>query len=302
MKLGFIIVLCSLFSHTLWAQDQFSVYFESNKFSLTPKESTRLNAWVQANQGCKIIGAHGFCDEDGSSSMNDTLAKNRVQAIFQLLKNQIQFRADFSSRSFGELHQMSNNKAENRRVTLFYLQQKDLARENEVLGIVAPQPETQALTKVIAPKPIIPYPTQLQFENPDGTSTTYALDQDFMQTVTAAKVGDKIRLKDLNFVINTFMVENRSKAKLFELLLVMQRNPTLHIEIQGHLCCMPTDKQDLSTQRAKAIKNFLLLKGIDESRVTYKGFGSTQPLFPLPEQDEAQRAANRRVEIVITGY
>jgi outer membrane protein OmpA-like peptidoglycan-associated protein len=65
---------------------------------------------------------------------------------------------------------------------------------------------------------------------------------------------------------------------------------------------MPTDKQDLSTQRAKAIKNFLLMKGIDESRVTYKGFGSSQPIFPIPEKDESQRAANRRVEIVITGY
>jgi outer membrane protein OmpA-like peptidoglycan-associated protein len=42
------------------------------------------------------------------------------------------------------------------------------------------------------------------------------------------------------------------------------------------------------------------MKGIDESRVTYKGFGSSQPLFPIPEKDEAQRAANRRVEIVIT--
>ncbi|MBU3682274.1 MAG: OmpA family protein [Flavobacterium sp.] len=278
------------------AQDQFSVYFDSNKFTLTAKESARLAEWAKANSGSKVIGAHGFCDEDGSSAMNDTLAKNRVKTIYQFLQNQVQFRADFSSRSFGELHKMSANKAENRRVTLFYLQQKDLSRENELVGIVVPE------TKVVEPKPIIPYPTQLVFENPDGSKSTFELNQEFMQTVTAAKLGDKILLKDLNFVINTFMVENRSKAKLYELLVVMQRNPELKIEIQGHLCCMPSDKQDLSTQRAKAIKNFLLLKGIEESRVTYKGFGSSQPLFPIPEKDEAQRAANRRVEILITGY
>lgn len=296
MKLGIFIVLFGFLPLSVWAQDQFSVYFDSNKFSLTPKESARLTDWAKANTGSKVVGAHGFCDEDGSSFLNDTLAKNRVNAIYQFLQNQVQFRADFSSRSFGELHQMSTNKAENRRVTLFYLQQKDLSRENELLGLPMPAPE------VVVPKPIIPYPTQLVFENPDGSKSTFELNQEFMQTITAAKLGDKILLKDLNFVINTFMVENRSKAKLFELLLVMQRNPELKIEIQGHLCCMPTDKQDLSTQRAKAIKNFLLLKGIDESRVTYKGFGSSQPIFPIPEKDETQRAANRRVEIVITGY
>ncbi|MFZ4436648.1 MAG: OmpA family protein [Flavobacterium psychrophilum] len=296
MKLGIFIALFGFLPLSVWAQDQFSVYFDSNKFSLTPKESARLTDWAKANAGSKVVGAHGFCDEDGSSFLNDTLAKNRVNAIYQFLQNQVQFRADFSSRSFGELHQMSTNKAENRRVTLFYLQQKDLSRENELLGLPMPAPE------VAEPKPIIPYPTQLVFENPDGSKSTFALNQEFMQTITAARLGDKILLKDLNFVINTFMVENRSKAKLFELLLVMQRNPQLKIEIQGHLCCMPTDKQDLSTQRAKAIKNFLLLKGIDESRVTYKGFGSSQPIFPIPEKDETQRAANRRVEIVITGY
>jgi outer membrane protein OmpA-like peptidoglycan-associated protein len=296
MKLRILFVLCSFLSLSVEAQDQFSVYFDSNKFSLTAKEANRLTDWVQQNPGIKVVGAHGFCDEDGNNSLNDTLAQNRVKAIFQLLQNQVQFRADFTSRSFGELHQMSANKAENRRVTLFYLQPKDLERENEILGILTPSPEP------VTPKPIIPYPAQLVFENPDGTNSTLELDQAFMQTVTAAKVGDKIRLKDLNFVINTFMVENRSKVKLFELLLVMQRNPELKIEIQGHLCCMPSDKQDLSTQRAKAIKNFLLLKGIDESRVTYKGFGSSQPIFPIPEKDETQRAANRRVEIVITGY
>lgn len=293
MKLGIFFVLLGFLSLSVVAQDQFSVYFDSNKFTLTPKETTRLSEWAKDHAGAKVLGAHGFCDEDGSSAINDTLAKNRVNTIYQLLQNQIQFRSDFSSRSFGELHQMSTTKAENRRVTLFYLQSNDLARENELLGIVVPE------AKAAEPNPIILYPTQLVFENPDGSKSTFELSQEFMQTVTAAKLGDKILLKDLNFVINTFMVENRSKAKLYELLLVMQRNPNLKIDIQGHLCCMPSDKQDLSTQRAKAIKNFLLMKGIDENRVTYKGFGSSQPQFPIPEKDEAQRAANRRVEIVI---
>ena len=33
--------------------------------------------------------------------------------------------------------------------------------------------------------------------------------------------------------------------------------------------------------------------------MTYIGFGSTVPLFSLPEKNEQERAANRRVEILI---
>ena len=73
----------------------------------------------------------------------------------------------------------------------------------------------------------------------------------------------------------------------------------MKVEIHGHLCCMPTDRTDLSGQRAKAIRNFLTGNGIDKSRLSYKGFGSTQPIYPIPEKNEAERAANRRVEILI---
>jgi outer membrane protein OmpA-like peptidoglycan-associated protein len=79
----------------------------------------------------------------------------------------------------------------------------------------------------------------------------------------------------------------------------MKNNPNLKIEIQGHLCCMPVDRLDLSTQRAKSINNFLVANGINEERITFKGFGSTQPIYSLPEKDEVQRSANRRVEILI---
>ena len=120
-----------------------------------------------------------------------------------------------------------------------------------------------------------------------------------MQKMTEAGVGQKLKLENLNFIINTYIVVPQSKGKMYELLLVMKNNPNLKIEIQGHLCCMPTDRLDLSTQRAKAVNNFLVANGINEERITFKGFGSTQPIYVLPEKDEAQRSANRRVEILI---
>ena len=39
--------------------------------------------------------------------------------------------------------------------------------------------------------------------------------------------------------------------------------------------------------------------GISPDRMTYVGFDATQPLFPIPEKNEEERKANRRVEIMI---
>jgi len=120
-----------------------------------------------------------------------------------------------------------------------------------------------------------------------------------MKKIAAARVGEKLKIEHLNFVINTFAVELESRVKLYELLMVLTKNPDLKIEIQGHLCCMPIDRLDLSTQRAKAVYRFLINNNIEKERLSYKGFGSTMPIYPLPEKDEKERAANRRVEIEI---
>ena len=292
MKLVFLTFFCILSTAFVAAQEQFSVYFDSNKFELTTKETKSLNQWIAPNPDIKILGIHGFTDEDGSSGFNDTLAKNRINFIYNLIKDKIKIREDFKTRSFGELHQLSKIKSENRKVTLFYIEAKDLARENEILGIKEVPPVAEI-------KEIIRYPEKLVFDNPDGTKSEYKLDVDFMNKIAETRVGDKLKIDNLNFKINTFIVVPESKGKMYELLVVLQKNPKLKIEIQGHLCCMPVDRLDLSTQRAKAINNFLVANGINENRLTFRGFGSTNPVFPLPEKDESQRAANRRVEIEI---
>lgn len=291
MKFFIQLVIFLSFSTLAIGQSQFSIYFDSNKYELTSLESNKLNQWISSNPKVKIVGIHGFCDEDGSSSFNDTLAKNRINFVYTFIKNKIAIRDDFKTRSFGELHTLSKIKAENRKVTLFYIEANDLSRENQILGIKE--------EPIQLPKAVIKYPEKLVFDNPDGTSSEYKLDVAFMQKMTEAGVGQKLKLENLNFIINTYIVVQQSKGKMYELLLVMKNNPNLKIEIQGHLCCMPVDRLDLSTQRAKSINNFLVANGINEERITFKGFGSTQPIYSLPEKDEVQRSANRRVEILI---
>ena len=292
MKLNFLLLLFLFSIASVIAQEQFSIYFESNKYEFTPSESQRLSLWINENPMIKVLGIQGFCDEDGSFGFNDTLAKKRIHFVYNIIKDKVNIREDFKTRSFGELHYLSKIKSENRKVTLFYIESKDFNRENEIIGI---KEET-----VVLPKEPIQYPEKLVFDNPDGSQSEYKLDIDFMQKMSEASLGQKLKLENLNFQINTFIVVPNSKGKMYELLVVMQKNPNLKIEIQGHLCCMPIDRLDLSTQRAKAINNFLVANGINEKRLTFKGFGSSHSIYALPEKDETQRAANRRVEIMIT--
>ncbi|NNT72821.1 OmpA family protein [Flavobacterium sp. IMCC34852] len=288
-----IIVFILLITANALAQEQLSLYFDSNKFELTKKEINKLNQWILANNNNKIVAIHGFTDEDGTSGFNDTLAQKRVDFVFQIVKDQIKIREDFKTLSFGEKFNQSLVKSENRKVTIYYILEKDLPREEEILGLKP--------VKIVEdlPKPDIDFPEKLVFENPNGTQSEYKLDRAFMNQINKAKTGEKLKIENLNFIINTFAVVNESRGKLYELLLVLQNNSQLKIEIQGHLCCMPNDRLDLSTQRAKAIYNFLVANQIYPARLSYKGFGSKQPIYPIPEKNEAERAANRRVEILI---
>jgi len=291
MKFTALIVFC-LMSLGISAQENFSVYFDSNKSDLKKTEDDKLQNWIANHKEVRIVAINGYTDEDGTIGFNDTLAQKRVDNILSFVRGKIKIRDDFKTRSFGEQHVLSKNKAENRKVTVYYIEAKDFPRENEILGI-------KSEPIVPTEKPIVTYPEKIVLENPDGSKLEYKLDVNFMKQIGNANVGEKLKIDNLNFVINTFAVVPESRHKLFELLIVLERNPNLKIEIQGHLCCMPVDRIDLSTQRAKAIYNFLVSKKIDKSRLSYKGFGSSNPIYPLPEKDEAQRAANRRVEIVI---
>lgn len=273
----------------LSAQEQFPVFFDSNKFELTKSENSRLQQWIAANPEVKILAIHGFTDEDGTTGFNDTLASKRVQSIYAMVNGKLKIRDDFKTISFGEQFKQSGTKAENRKAVIFYLQPKDIPRENEILG----------LPEIKKPKVIKNYQTTMKFKTPDGKVNIYKFDTIFMRKVGEAKAGEKFKLDNLNFVINTFAVVPESRGKMFELLVVLQENPSLKIEIHGHLCCQPVDRLDLSTQRAKAIYNFLIANDIYKGRLSYKGFGSSEPIYPLPEKTEAERAANRRVEILV---
>ncbi len=279
------------------AQEQIDFYFKTGKATFEPVEQNRLEQFILKNTTSKIISISGFTDEIGSAQANNKLAKARVQTVVDILNNRILTRTDFRTNNFGEKFAKGlGENALNRKVSILYLKEADIPREEEILGLKLKSPEPIA---PVVPTPTPKFPEVLRFKNIDGSVSEFSLDTLAMKSIYEARVGEKLKLKNLEFKINTFIIEPRSHGALYELLTVMQAKPSLKIQIQGHICCMPNDARDLSTQRAKAISNFLQMNGIDKSRLAYKGLGVTQPIYPIPEKNEEERAANRRVEFEI---
>ena len=76
-------------------------------------------------------------------------------------------------------------------------------------------------------------------------------------------------------------------------------NPGSVIEVGGHTNGIPSHEfcDQLSTERAKAVAQFLVDKGLPASRLTYKGYGKRKPVASNNTPDG--RARNQRVEIKI---
>ena len=133
----------------------------------------------------------------------------------------------------------------------------------------------------------------------DTISLNYQLEGVTINGKATWKKGDTILLENLIFRGGTSFLEVSSKPLLDELLTVMINNPMLKIEIQGHICCYPERTHSLSKERAKVVYDYLLDNGIKRSRIRYKDYGGRSPIYPIPEQTNEQRNANRRVEIEV---
>lgn len=123
---------------------------------------------------------------------------------------------------------------------------------------------------------------------------------EFRKSTLNAKVGYIIKLPGMNFFNNSAKMLPKSVPTLEELLCILEENPNLQIEIQGHICCQKErDVNDVSTARARAVFNYLIQKGINRKRLTYKGYGISKPIHKIPEKSELEEEENRRVEIRI---
>ena len=104
-------------------------------------------------------------------------------------------------------------------------------------------------------------------------------------------------LKDVRFDIGKATIRPESYAILNEVVDIMDKNPELKIEIQGHTDSTGSAELNrmLSQNRAASVLEYFASEGIDRTRLTCRGFGMDNPIASNATADG--RAKNRRVEL-----
>jgi len=111
--------------------------------------------------------------------------------------------------------------------------------------------------------------------------------------------GSTIALRNIFFNTASYDLLPTSNAELEKLGKLLKTNATLRIELGGHTDNVGADvaNMTLSDQRAQAVRDHLISQGIDETRITAKGYGETKPTST--NDSEEGRAQNRRTEVTV---
>ncbi len=113
------------------------------------------------------------------------------------------------------------------------------------------------------------------------------------------KVEVPVILPNVYFDFDKATFKPESYITLNRLLEFLQSQPDVHITIMGHTDNAGSDtyNKKLSTERAKAVYDYLIDHNIDANRLKYEGFGEEDPLED--NDSELGRATNRRVAFKI---
>lgn len=111
--------------------------------------------------------------------------------------------------------------------------------------------------------------------------------------------GAKIELKNVFFETNQYNIKPESTSELNDVVKFMQSNPNVSLEIGGHTDNVgkEIENKTLSENRAKSVKDFIIKAGIEATRLSAVGYGSSKPVESNKEMEG--RAKNRRTEITI---
>ncbi|MEP6617079.1 MAG: OmpA family protein, partial [Ginsengibacter sp.] len=111
-----------------------------------------------------------------------------------------------------------------------------------------------------------------------------------------------VAAKNIFFATSSAKLLAKSYPKLNTVVKILADNPSYKVDIAGHTDSTGGHDMNmgLSDNRAASVKAYLVSKGVDESRITSKGFGPDMPI--ATNKTAAGRAKNRRVEMKLRNY
>ncbi len=121
--------------------------------------------------------------------------------------------------------------------------------------------------------------------------------------IEVQRVGDQIALNmpsGITFDVNSAAIKGDFYGPLDQVSTTLMEYPKTAIDVVGHASSDGDDtyNQTLSERRANSVSSYLMNSGVQAVRVNSFGMGETQPI--ADNSTQAGRAANRRVEILLT--
>jgi outer membrane protein OmpA-like peptidoglycan-associated protein len=250
------------------------IYFEMDEDTISVKNQSIIDTIIKINDVLKIE-ITAFTDFISTKEYNRNLSKRRSKSVYNyLIKKGISKRNITKCLGLG-IYPNSN-----------FNQRKDTTDQG-----IADHRIAIITCQILIPK------EELKIDSSNL----------LLKTIEELKIGDQLVLENIFFYGGTPIFKPESDKTLNDLLKIMQQYPTLEIEIQGHICCkfdgsdgydMVNHNEFLSVNRAKAVYDYLVSKGINAKRMIYKGFGSSVKRYP-EEKTPEEEDMNRRVEIKI---
>ncbi len=110
------------------------------------------------------------------------------------------------------------------------------------------------------------------------------------------KEGVSMILENVYFSFNEFSLDKRSLSELDQIYTFLIENPSLDVRIEGYTDNIGSEdyNKELSAKRALSVYTYLNKKGIDKDRLSYIGYGSSQPIDS--NESASGREKNRRIE------
>jgi outer membrane protein OmpA-like peptidoglycan-associated protein len=328
---GAFILAQEVFDSTM-VIDRVAVYFDVNEDALQPGGDTAL---MQIADQCRttkrrFLRIEAHTDADGSDAFNEALSSRRAATVQQFLIDQGIPEDQMEVIPFGERRPVAENaseegKQQNRRATVELWQR---TRMTWLAGQVVDSETQEGIQASVLIRSRFlsdsldtdsagffrtPVPDQMPVEV-SVFAPGYFFETQFLQPngleallvkfpLPPALEGESLTLKNFYFVGNQDTLLPKSEPELPKLLRFMQYNEGIRIEIAGHINypnSPPVSKDSwnygLSVRRAKRVYDYLLAKGVDPDRMTYKGYGNYEMVYPFA-RTEKEQALNRRVEI-----
>lgn len=131
--------------------------------------------------------------------------------------------------------------------------------------------------------------------------TAASIDNPFLLEIPLEpiEVGSSITLRNVFFETAKWNLTEESSIELDKVVTLMDDNPSMRVMLEGHTDNIGSDaaNQKLSENRAKAVYDYLVKKGVAANRLQYKGYGESNPI--ADNNTEEGRAQNRRTVFTV---